>query len=139
MKKYKIGFIQGVFDMFHIGHLNLIRKAKENCEYLIVGVNTDEFTMQYKSKTPIVPFEERIEIVSAIKYVDKAIKMDHRDKIKVSQENDINVIFMGDDWKNSDFYNEIEKKLKEYNVDIVYFPYTKGTSSTILREKVLHR
>lgn len=137
MKKlYKIGFIQGVFDMFHIGHLNLLMKAKEKCEYLIVGVNSDELVKEYKNKIPIIPIYDRAKIVSAIKYVDKVVIMNDRDKIAAHQKYKYDVIFMGDDWKNTSFYNDMEEKLKKYNVDIVYFPYTKGISSSILSEKI---
>lgn len=138
MEKYKIGFVQGVFDMFHIGHLNLLERAKEHCDYLIVGVNSDKLVEDYKKKTPIIPCEERMRIISALKCVDKVIKMEDRDKIKVCMQNNINAIFMGDDWKGSDFYNKMEQELKKYGVDIVYFPYTNTTSSTILREKLLN-
>lgn len=138
MKKYKVGYVQGTFDMFHIGHLNLLKNAKEQCEFLIVGVNTDELVEQYKHKKPIIPLEERLEIVSQIKYVDKAVICENRDKMEALQKYKYNALLMGDDWKNSDFYNDMELKLKEFNVDIVYFPYTKNTSSTTLREKLLN-
>ncbi len=139
MGKYKIGFVQGVFDMFHIGHLNILERAKEHCDFLIVGVNSDELVEEYKHKKTIIPCDERVRIIEALKCVDKVIIMHDRDKLKVCQENNINAIFMGDDWKGSDFYNKMEIELKKINVDIVYFPYTKGTSSTILREKLLAR
>ncbi len=136
MKIYDIGFVQGVFDLFHIGHLNLLEKARKHCNYLIVGVNSDELVQEYKNKTPFVPLEERARIIGALKCVDKVIIMNDRDKVKVTQKYNINAIFMGDDWKGTDFYNNMEKELEKYNVDIVYFPYTKGTSSTILKEKL---
>ena len=136
MKIYDIGFVQGVFDLFHIGHLNLLEKARKHCNYLIVGVNSDELVQEYKNKTPFVPLEERARIIGALKCVDKVIIMNDRDKVKVTQKYNINAIFMGDDWKGIDFYNNMEKELEKYNVDIVYFPYTKGTSSTILKEKL---
>ena len=136
MKIYDIGFVQGVFDLFHIGHLNLLEKARKHCNYLIVGVNSDELVQEYKNKTPFVPLEERARIIGALKCVDKVIIMNDRDKAKVTQKYNINAIFMGDDWKGTDFYNNMEKELEKYNVDIVYFPYTKGTSSTILKEKL---
>ncbi len=139
MGKYRIGFVQGVFDMFHIGHLNILERAKEHCDFLIVGVNSDELVEEYKHKKTIIPCDERVRIIEALKCVDKVIVMHDRDKLKVCQENNINAIFMGDDWKGSDFYNKMEIELKKINVDIVYFPYTKGTSSTILREKLLAR
>ena len=133
MKKYKIGYIQGVFDLFHIGHLNLIESAKELCDYLVVAVNSDELVRTYKNKTPVICENERMRIVGALKSVDKVVKAEDRDKIKAAKEYNFNVIFMGDDWKGTEFYKNIEKELKEkVNVEIVYFPYTKSTSSTIL-------
>lgn len=133
-KKYSRGFIQGTFDMFHIGHLNLIKRAKEQCEYLIVGVNTDELVQEYKNKTPIIKQDERIAIVQELKSVDETVLMKDRDKLKAAKELNFDVIFMGDDWKGTEFYNKVEEELKKIGVDIVYFPYTKGTSSTILRQ-----
>ncbi|MBZ9689209.1 adenylyltransferase/cytidyltransferase family protein [Clostridium estertheticum] len=132
MKKYKIGFIAGVFDLFHIGHLNILKKAKEQCEYLIVGVNTDEVVQGYKHKIPIIPLEERMAIVKAIIYVDQVIPLTSRDKLKAWKTLKFDVIFAGDDWKNSNLYNNAEMEFKEVNVDVVFFSYTKGTSSTIL-------
>lgn len=137
-KMYEVGFIQGVFDMFHVGHLNLLKRAKEQCKTLVVGVNSDTLVQDYKNKTPIIPFDERCRIVESIKYVDKVVEMNDRDKKLAAQKYNFDVIFMGDDWKGTDFYNQKEKELKEIGVDIVYFPYTKGTSSTILREKILN-
>lgn len=138
MKKYKIGYVQGTFDMFHIGHLNILKRAKEVCDYLIVGVNTDGLVLEYKRKKTIIPFEERLEIVSQIKYVDKAVGVKDRDKFKALEDYRYDVLLMGDDWKGTDFYNDIEKKLKEVGVDIVYFPYTESTSSTIIKEKLMN-
>lgn len=135
-KKYKVGYTTGVFDLFHIGHLNILKKAKEQCEYLIVGVTKDEVVQQYKNKTPIIPFEERKAIVEAIKYVDKVIPQTTMDKYVAWEQEKFNVIFHGDDWKNSSMYNEMEAKLKAVGVEFVYFPYTKGTSSTILTETI---
>ena len=135
-KKYKIGFIQGTFDMFHYGHYNVISKAKEQCEKLIVGVNTDELVRSYKNKTPIVPLAERIRVVEAIKPVDQVVSMEDRDKIKAAQNLGFNALIMGDDWKGTDFYNETEKVLQQIGVEIVYLPYTQGISSTKLRSKI---
>lgn len=139
MKKYKIGYTTGVYDMFHIGHLNLIKRAKEQCEYLIVGVSTDELVQDYKGKTPIIPFNQRIEIVKSIRYVDKVIPQTTMNKYDAWEQEKFNVIFHGDDWKNSSVYNEIENKLKDKGVEFVYFPYTRGTSSTLLREKLFEK
>lgn len=141
MKKYKIGYTTGVFDMFHIGHLNILKRAKENCDFLIVGVSTDELVISYKNKTPIIPFEERMAIVNAMIYVDKVVPQNHRDKIVAYEKYEFNAMFVGDDWKGKPLFMEVEKKLKNMEVDIVYFPYTKSTSSTILRsvlEKVVN-
>jgi len=130
-----IGYTTGVFDMFHIGHLNILRRAKEQCDYLIVGVSTDELVMDYKNKCPIIPFEQRIEIVSAIKYVDKVVPQTSMDKLAVHKELGFNVLFHGDDWKGSDMYNELSEKFNEMGVKMVFLPHTDGISSTILSEK----
>lgn len=136
MKKYKIGYTTGVFDMFHIGHLNLLKRAKENCEYLIVGVSTDENVKSYKKKTPIIPYDERKTIIESIKYVDKVVPQIHMDKFEAWKELGFDVLFHGDDWKGSDMYQLVEDKLKSVGVDIIYFSYTQGISSTQLREKI---
>ncbi|MFR1380508.1 MAG: adenylyltransferase/cytidyltransferase family protein [Clostridium neonatale] len=133
MKKYKVGYTTGVFDLFHIGHLNLLKKSKEMCEYLIVGVSTDEL-VKYKNKKPVIPFEERIEIVNAIKYVDKVVPQENMDKLSAYNKYNFNVMFVGDDWKGTGKWNKIEKDLKEVGCELVYFPYTKGTSSTLINE-----
>ena len=135
-KKYKIGYTTGVFDMFHIGHLNILRRAKEQCDYLIVGVSTDELVRDYKNKTPIVPFEERKAIVEAIKYVDEVVPQTSMDKFEAWKKLHFNSIFHGDDWKGSTLYKEIEEKLSSVGVDMVFLPHTDGTSSTILSEKL---
>lgn len=137
-KKYKVGYTTGVFDLFHIGHLNILKKAKEQCEYLIVGVSTDENVLSYKKKTPVIPFEERIAIVEALKYVDEAVPQTHMDKFKAWEKIKFEAIFHGDDWKGSAMYSEIEHKFSEVGVDMVYFPYTQGTSSTILADVLAH-
>ena len=136
MKKYKIGYTTGVFDMFHIGHLNILKNAKELCEYLIVGVSTDEVVMNYKGKLPIIPFEERMEIVKAIKYVDEVVPQTTMNKMEAWENLKFNVLFHGSDWKNSDMYNKIINDFKQKNVDVVFLPHTDGISSTILREKI---
>ena len=138
MKKYKIGYTTGVFDMFHIGHLNILRKAKEECDYLIVGVSTDELVQKTKNKIPIIPYAERAEIVSAIKYVDKVVPQENKDKIAAYDKYKFDVMFVGDDWKGSELFTKCEKELEKRGSKVVYFPYTKSTSSTILREKVLN-
>ena len=134
MNKYKVGYTTGVFDLFHIGHLNVLKRAKEQCDYLIVGVSTDEVVQGYKHKTPIIPFEERIEIVEAIKFVDEVVPQTSMDKFAAWEKLKFDAIFHGDDWKGSKMYSEIERKFKSVGVEMVFFPYTKGTSSTILGE-----
>ena len=136
MKKYRVGYTTGVFDMFHIGHLNILRRAKEKCDYLIVGVSTDELVMEYKNKTPIIPFEERAEIVRSIDCVDRVIAQENRDKYAAWRELKFDVMFVGDDWKGKPLFMKVEEEFKKVGVDVVYFPYTKDTSSTILKEKL---
>ena len=138
MKKYKVGYTTGVFDMFHIGHLNILKRAKEMCDYLIVGVSTDELVKKAKNKIPIIPFEERMEIVAAIRYVDKVVSQENKDKLQAFEKYKFDVMFVGDDWKGSELFENCEKELKKRGSCVVYFPYTKSTSSTILREKVLN-
>ena len=134
MEKYKVGYTTGVFDLFHIGHLNLIKRAKKCCEYLIVGVSTDEVVLGYKGRAPIIPFEERIQILQSIKYVDQVVVQSSMDKLKAWEELKFDVMFHGDDWKNSKMYKEIEEKFSRVGVEMVFFPYTEGTSSTILAD-----
>lgn len=136
MGKYKIGYTTGVYDMFHIGHLNILRRAKEQCEYLIVGVSTDELVESYKHKKPIIPFEERIAIVEQIKCVDKVVIQNSLDKIEAWKMLHFDAIFHGDDWKGSSLYLKIEEELKTVGCDVVYLPHTKGTSSTSLVKKI---
>ncbi|HML34230.1 adenylyltransferase/cytidyltransferase family protein [Sporomusa sphaeroides] len=136
-KKYKLGYTTGVFDLFHIGHLNLLRKAKAMCDYLIVGVSTDDL-VAYKNKKAIIPFEERIEIVRSICFVDDAVAQYNMDKLEAWEKYKFDAMFVGDDWKNSPKWNQFEEQFKKINVDIVYFPYTKGTSSTLINEVLLN-
>jgi glycerol-3-phosphate cytidylyltransferase len=136
MKKYRLGYTAGVFDLFHVGHLNILKKAKEYCDELIVGVSTDELVANYKNKVPVIPYEERVSIVSAIKYVDKVVPQVNRNKFEAWEKLKFDVMFVGDDWKGSKLFTEVEQQFREVGVDIVYFPYTQGTSSTMLREKI---
>lgn len=139
MKKYKIGYTTGVFDMFHIGHLNILRQAKELCDYLIVGVSTDENVVSYKGKKPIIPFEERAKIVEAIKYVDEVVPQINMNKFEAWEKLHFNALFHGDDWKNSEMYNNLISQFKEVGVDVVFLKHTDGISSTILREKTSNK
>ena len=137
MKKYKIGYTTGVFDMFHIGHLNILRRAKEQCDYLIVGVSTDELCRQRKNKDPIIKFDDRKDIVQAIKYVDEVIVQENMDKLQPVIAHNVNVVFVGSDWKGTDSWNKYEKEFKTVNCDVVYLQHTDGISSTELRKKVV--
>ena len=127
-----IGYTTGVYDMFHIGHLNVIRRAKEQCDYLIVGVSTDELVQHEKNKIPVIPYEERASIVSAIKYVDKVVPQQNKDKLGAWKKLHFNKMFVGDDWKGTDTWNEFEKQFQPLGVEIVYLPHTDGISSTQL-------
>lgn len=136
-KKYKVGYIQGTFDMFHRGHLNLFINALKYCDTIIAGVNSDEFVKERKHKVPVVPCEKRIYVVKAIKGVREAHSIDTMDKEKIADLYDFDVICLGDDLKGKEVYKEeLEKKLNERGIDIIYFPYTKGVSSTALREQL---
>lgn len=136
MKKYVLGYTTGVFDMFHIGHLNILNNAKSQCERLIVGVSTDELVQMYKGKVPVIPFEQRIEIVKAIKYVDEVVPQTTMDKFAAWEALRFDALFHGSDWKNSDMYNEIIRKFDSVGVDVVFLPHTDGISSTMLSEKL---
>lgn len=132
--RYQIGYTTGVFDLFHIGHLNILRKAKEQCDYLIVGVTTDDEVLRIKNKVPFICYEERKQIVESIKYVDKVVPETNADKIAAWEEFRFNVIFKGDDWKGSQKWNDYEVFFKSKGVEVVYFSYTDGISSTKLKE-----
>ena len=122
--------------MFHIGHLNVLKNAKAQCDYLIVGVSTDDL-VGYKGKHAMIPFEERKEIVAAIKYVDEVVTQENMDKLGAWKKYHFDVMFVGDDWKGTDKWNKIEAELAEVGAKVVYFPYTKGTSSTLINETLI--
>lgn len=131
-----IGYTTGVYDMFHIGHLNILRRAKEQCDFLIVGVSTDELVESYKHKLPVIPFEQRMAIVESIRYVDKVIPQISMDKFSAWQELHFNVMFHGDEWKGTELYNKYECDFAQVGVKIVYLSHTEGISSSKLREKI---
>lgn len=137
MKKYRVGYTTGVFDMFHIGHLNILQRAKEQCDYLIVGVSTDEVVENYKHKTPIIPFSERIAIVSALKCVDQAVPQTSMDKMTAWRKLHFDALFHGSDWKGSDMYNKLIEEFNEVGVDVIFLPHTDGVSSTLLSDVLL--
>lgn len=132
MKNKIIGYTTGVFDLFHIGHLNILKNAKEHCDYLIVGVTIDEL-VSYKGTNAVIPFEERIKIVEAIKYVDQVVPQENMDKMEAWEKLKFNKMFVGSDWKGTDKWNQFEEDFLKVGVTIEYFPYTKGTSSTHLK------
>lgn len=132
MDKKIIGYTTGVYDMFHIGHLNVIRKAKEQCDYLIVGVSTDELVQHEKNKTPVIPFEERMAIVEALKYVDKVVPQYDKDKFAAWEKYHFKKMFVGSDWQGTPQWNLYEKQFEPVGVEIVYLPHTDGISSTKL-------
>lgn len=136
MDSYKVGFISGVFDMFHIGHLNLIRHAKAFCDRLIVGVYSDSTVESYKYRRPVINEHDRREIVDAIKDVDFAVICETRDKMQLWKEYHFDAVFVGDDWKGSEHWNMFEKRLSEVGVPVKYLPYTKGISSSLLRKQL---
>lgn len=128
-----IGYTTGVYDLFHIGHLNMLKNARSMCDKLVVGVTTDEL-VAYKNKKAVIPFEERIEIVRNIKWVDAAVAQETMDKFEMWKKLKFDIMFVGDDWYNSDKWNKYEEQFKAVGVRIVYFPYTKGTSSTLINQ-----
>ncbi len=128
-----IGYTTGVFDLFHIGHLNLLRNARAMCDRLIVGVTTDDL-VSYKHKKAVIPFAERMEIVRSVRYVDAVIAQESLDKYESWHKLKFDVLFVGDDWYRAEKWEELEKKLKHVGVRIIYFPYTKGTSSTLINQ-----
>ena len=135
MKRYKIGYTQGTFDMFHIGHLNLLRQAKERCEKLIVGINSDTLVQQYKHKTPVVNENDRMEIVKELRCVDDVIKCETLKKTEVWKELHFDAIFIGSDWKGNVRWTQTEKDLAPLGAEVVYLKHTDGISSTLLRTK----
>jgi choline-phosphate cytidylyltransferase/glycerol-3-phosphate cytidylyltransferase len=128
-----IGYTAGVFDLFHVGHVNVLRNAKSMCDRLIVGVTVDAL-VSYKNKRAIIPYEERVEIVRACRYVDLAVPQETMDKFDALNRYKFNVMFVGDDWYKSEKWEEIDRSFQEQGVRIIYFPYTKTTSSTLINQ-----
>lgn len=128
-----IGYTTGVFDLFHIGHVNILRNAKAMCDKLIVGVTVDELVL-YKGKRSVIPFSERIEVVRACKYVDVAIPQNDMDKVSAAKKNHANVLFVGDDWYDTDKWKGHESDLEKIGCKVIYFPYSQATSSSLINE-----
>lgn len=138
-KKYKIGYTCGVFDLFHVGHLNLLENCKKQCEKLIVGVCTDEYVIKIKNKTPIFSQEERCRIIEALDVVDSAVIVDIEevnDKQLAQKLFKFDVLFSGDDWKGTERYVETEKQFEKIDVSIEYLPYTQGISTTLIKNSL---
>lgn len=139
MKKQIIGYTTGVYDLFHIGHLNIFKNAKKYCDKLIVGVSTDEVVIKNKNKTPIIPFKDRVSIVESIKYVDQVVAQEDYSleyKIKRIKELHADILFVGSDWKGTEKWNKIEKELATIGVKVIYLPHTDGISSSSLANKI---
>ena len=128
----RIGFAPGVYDLFHVGHLNILRQAREHCDRLVAGVTTDALTTRLKGKVPVVPLAERLEIVRSVRYVDEAVVEAEVDKLNTWKRVGFHVIFKGDDWRGTPKWEEFERRFAEVGVEVVYFPYTAHTSSTLL-------
>ncbi|MBV3639762.1 adenylyltransferase/cytidyltransferase family protein [Bacteroides cellulosilyticus] len=136
MKRYKIGYTQGTYDMFHIGHLNLLNHAKEYCDYLIVGINSDMLVTEYKHKVPIINEFARYEIIKNIKAVDNAFLVNTLDKAEILKNVKFDAIFIGDDWRGNQRWIETERELSRYDIDVVYLPHTEGISTTLIRTMI---
>ena len=135
-KKKIIGYTTGVFDLFHVGHLNLLKNARSMCDKLIVGVTSDELVM-YKGKKSVIPHDERMRIVRSVKYVDTVVSQNDMNKYEMWERLKFDVIFVGDDWYKTKKWQEFEEEFKKVGVKIVYFPYTQGTSSTLINQLLL--
>ncbi|MCR4924833.1 MAG: adenylyltransferase/cytidyltransferase family protein [Clostridiales bacterium] len=134
-KKYHVGYLSGVFDLYHIGHINMFRRAKEMCDYLIVGVTSDEYVLNKKKKTPFIPCEERMQVIQACKYVDKVVKVPylHEEITEAWNTYHYDVQFCGSDYENNPWWLEQQKWLREHGADLVFFPYTEQTNSTKIK------
>ncbi len=139
MKKYKVGFTTGVFDLFHVGHLNLLERCKEQCEYLIVAVCGDDYVRNVKNKEPVYNENDRMRILAALKCVDKVVPIsieDTEDKMAALEKFKFDVLFSGDDWKGTERYNRTEEQFAKLGVSIEYLPYTQGISTSLTKEKI---
>jgi glycerol-3-phosphate cytidylyltransferase len=128
-----LGYTTGVFDMLHIGHLRILERSKSHCDELVVGVTTDELCSQVKKVQPVIPFDERIEIVRALRFVDRVVPQESMDKLAAWRQIGFHRVFVGSDWQGTEKWNQLEREFEVLGVKVVYFPYTEHTSSTILR------
>lgn len=140
MKKYKVGYTCGVFDLFHVGHLNLLERCKEQCDYLVVGMCDDSYVRNIKNKEPIIKEDDRLRILNALKCVDLAEKVDietTNDKMLAWERFKFDVLFSGDDWKGTERYLKTEKQFEKIGATIEYLPYTQGVSTTDIKKKMV--
>ncbi|MFI9151008.1 adenylyltransferase/cytidyltransferase family protein [Streptomyces sp. NPDC053367] len=128
-----LGYAPGVFDLFHVGHLNILRQAREHCDRLIAGVCSDELVMRLRNRPPVVPLAERLEILRSIRYIDEVFVATVEDKVDVWKEVGFDVIFKGDDWLGTQLWDDLAARFEEVGVKVVFFPYTVHTSSTLIR------
>jgi glycerol-3-phosphate cytidylyltransferase len=135
--QYDVGYSSGVFDMFHVGHLNLLRRARNRCHHLVVGVASDEYAESLKGRAPVVPCDERIDIISALGIVDEVVIDRSQDKLAIWQQRPFDAIFKGTDWQGTPRGYSLERAMGSVGVDVVYFPYTRHTSSSMLRTYLL--
>ena len=138
-RKYKIGITVGVFDLFHVGHLNLLERCKVMCDKLIVGVCQDDYVTQVKKKTPVYPAKDRMRILAALKCVDEVIPVsieETEDKMLLIKNHPFNVLFSGDDWKGTPRYLKTEEQFAKYGAKIEYLSYTHGISTTAIKDKL---
>ena len=136
MKKCKIGYTQGTYDLFHVGHLNLLENAKKNCDYLIVGINSDKLVTEYKNKKVTINEKDRARIVAALKVVDEVHVVDTLDKKEILKKYNFDVIFIGDDWKGNERWNQTETEMEKLGIKIEYLPHTDGISTTLINSKI---
>jgi len=134
--RYAVGYTQGVFDLFHIGHLNLIRNARAMCDQLIVGVNSDELVAQYKGQRPVIPEAERLDIVQSLRFVDRAEIVHTLDKAVQRGRFAFDALFIGDDWKGNERWEKTAREMRAAGVEVVFLPYTQTTSSTVIRRAI---
>lgn len=139
MSNIVIGYTTGVYDLFHIGHVNILRNAKSMCDKLVVGVTTDELMWEYKKRKPVIPFAERAEIVRNIRFVDAVVAQESMNKFSAWEKLKFDVMIVGDDWHQTPKWQDLEKQFADVGVRIVYFPYTKGTSSTLINQMLLEK
>ncbi|WP_432146976.1 adenylyltransferase/cytidyltransferase family protein [Streptomyces sp. bgisy084] len=130
---YRVGYAPGVYDLFHVGHLNILRHAKSQCDYLVAGVVSDEMAVEAKGQTPVIPLVERLAIVRSVQFVDAAFVETVPDKLETWQQIRFDVIFKGDDWQGTSKGDKLERDFATVGVDVIYFPYTVSTSSSLLR------